>query len=408
MGATIVAQSPSYNLPMPPARATIDRAAANTGRSRTALLGGRSAARFLREFWHKEAALIRGAVPGFAGLAKRPALLALAARDDVESRLVVREGRRWTLAHGPFPPRTWKALPSRNWTLLVQGVNLHWDSAERLLRRFSFLPYARLDDLMVSYAVPGGGVGPHFDSYDVFLLQGDGRRRWRYGRQDDLALKPGLPLRILERLVPEHDEVLEPGDMLYLPPQYAHDGVALTECTTCSIGFRAATANELATAFLDHLRDALDLTGRYADPQLAPTATPARIAPAMRRRYARMLAGLRWDSGDVARFLGCWLSEPKPQVFFVPPARPASPRAFAAAASKHGLRLNARTQLLYDERHLFINGSAAAWPASGAATLARLADARSLAPRELRSLTPPAMTLLHDWYRDGYLDLDRS
>jgi len=393
---------------MPPARETIDRARTRSPRpgARSALLGGRSAARFLREFWHKEALLVRGAVPGFAGLAERPALLALAARDDVESRLVMREGTRWTLAHGPFPARTWKSLPPCNWTLLVQGVNLHWESADALLRRFSFLPYARLDDLMVSYAVPGGGVGAHFDSYDVFLLQGQGRRRWRYGRQDDLALKPGLPLRILRRLVPEHDDVLDPGDMLYLPPQYAHDGIALTECTTCSIGFRAATANELAAAFLDFLRDTLDLPGRYADPDLAPTRVPARIAPAMRRRCARMLDGVRWDTDDVARFLGCWLSEPKPQVFFARPARPVPLRAFAAAAAKHGVRLNARTQLLYDERHLFINGTAVAWPAKGAATLARLADARALAPRDLRSLLPPAMTLLHDWYRDGFLHPD--
>jgi 50S ribosomal protein L16 3-hydroxylase len=156
------------------------------------LLGGHSPSTFLRRFWQKEARLVRGAVPGFAGLFTRDELFALAAQEDVESRLVVRSRRSWTLDYGPFRRAQFNALPPTGWTLLVQGVNLHSDAADALLRRFAFLPYARLDDLMVSYAAPGGGVGPHFDSYDVFLLQGEGRRRWRYGRQDDLALKAGL------------------------------------------------------------------------------------------------------------------------------------------------------------------------------------------------------------------------
>lgn len=372
------------------------------------LLGGRTVAAFLKGFWHKDALLVRGAMPGFAGLLDRAGLMALAERDDVESRLLVREGGRWTFTHGPFTRRDWKALPARNWTLLVQGVNLHLEAADALMRRFSFLPYARLDDLMVSYAAPGGGVGPHFDSYDVFLLQGSGRRRWRYGRQDDQTLKPGLPVRILQRFVPEHDEVLGPGDMLYLPPQFAHDGVAVTECTTWSIGFRAASSNDMATSFVDFLRDEIDLPGRYADPDLAPTRTPAKIGAAMQRQCAQTLRAIRWDAGTVARFLGCWLSEPKPQVFFEPPERPRSRAAFAAAAAKHGVALSPRTQLLYDDRHLFINGAALPWPASGATLLARLADARALAPGDAAALPPPAAALLYDWYRDGFLHADRD
>src|SRR5439155_9013528 len=132
----------------------------------------------------------------------RAELFALAARDDVESRIVVRTKSRFTVAHGPFRRADFRALPARDWTLLVQGVNLHSDDADALLRRFSFLPYARLDDLTVSYAAPGGGVGPHFDSYDVFLLQGFGRRRWRLSPQRDLELKPDLPLKILARFHP--------------------------------------------------------------------------------------------------------------------------------------------------------------------------------------------------------------
>ena len=130
------------------------------------------------------------------------------------------------MRHGPFPQRALSRLPRSGWTLLVQGVNHALPAAEKLLREFSFIPYARLDDLMVSYAPPGGGVGPHFDSYDVFLLQAHGRRRWRIGRQRDLSLREGLPLKILSRFEPEEEHVLEPGDMLYLPPEWAHDGIA--------------------------------------------------------------------------------------------------------------------------------------------------------------------------------------
>ena len=173
--------------------------------------------------------------------------------------------------HGPFRRSDFRALPERNWTLLIQGVNLHVPAADALLRRFSFVPYARLDDLMVSYAAPGGGVGPHFDSYDVFLLQGKGQRRWRLSRQRDLALKPDVPLKILARFRPDHVVLLDPGDMLYLPPGIAHDGVAIAACSTYSIGFRAPSAQELGIAFVDWLRDRIALDGWYRDPGSGPS-----------------------------------------------------------------------------------------------------------------------------------------
>ncbi|MGH8800150.1 MAG: cupin domain-containing protein, partial [Casimicrobiaceae bacterium] len=253
-------------------------------------LGGLTPAAFLRRHWQKRALLVRDAIPGFEGLLSRAELIRMAGRDDVESRLVLRERARWSLTHGPFRAADFRTLPGRGWTLLVQGVNLHVRAADALLRRFAFIPYARLDDLMVSYAAPGGGVGPHFDSYDVFLLQGDGRRRWRTSGQRNLALKPGLPLKILARFRPEHAWTLGPGDMLYLPPDCAHDGVALDACTTYSIGFRAPSAQQLATAFLDWLRDDMALDGRYADPDLRPTREPARIGDAMRAQCAAALA----------------------------------------------------------------------------------------------------------------------
>jgi len=372
------------------------------------LLGGRAPSAFLREFWHKKALLVRGALADFSDPLSLRDLLALARRDDVESRLVVRKGGTWSLAHGPFRRADFKMLPPRNWTLLVQGVNLHVPAADALMRRFAFVPYARLDDVMVSYAAPGGGVGPHFDSYDVFLLQGSGRRRWRYGRQADLSLRPRLPIKILARFTPRHETITERGDLLYLPPHYAHDGAAIDPCTTYSIGFRAAAATELATAFLDHLRDQIDLPGRYADPDLEEATEPARIGASMQRRYAQLIERIRWDRATVARFLGCWLSEPKPSVFFDMPSEPPSATAFARAARAGGVRLDERTLLLYDDTHVYMNGVAARWPDDDRATLERLANARALSARDIGVLTRPTIKLLHDWYRHGYVHTGKT
>lgn len=369
----------------------------------TPLLGGRTARAFLARHWQREALLVRGAVPGFTGMLGRKALLTLAGRDDVESRLVVRDGARYTLEHGPFRPGDFRGLPERNWTLLVQGVNLHDDDADALLRRFSFIPYARLDDVMVSYAVPGGGVGPHFDSYDVFLLQGMGRRRWRYGRQRDLSLRPNLPVKILRHFTPEHDEVLTGGDMLYLPPSQAHDGIALDECTTYSIGFRAAANVELAQAFLDHLRDRVDLPGRYADPGIAPATEPARVTDRLHQHATATLARLTWNPAEVARFLGAMLSEPKPDVYFDAPDAPLTARAFAAAIGRQGLRLDRRTQWLYDDDSMYVNGEARAWPRAGRALAATLANARALPAAQCRKMPPALLASLYADYRDGYL-----
>jgi 50S ribosomal protein L16 3-hydroxylase len=367
------------------------------------LLGGLAPDAFLARHWHRSPRLVRAAVPGFTGIFTRAELFALAQRDDVESRLVVRDARRWTLEHGPFPRSRWKDLPPQNWTLLVQGTNLHDQRADALLRRFAFAPYARLDDVMVSYAAPGGGVGPHLDSYDVFLLQGEGRRRWRWGRQADLRLKPGAPLKLLAHFTPTDEAVLAPGDLLYLPPQVAHDGVAVDTCTTYSIGFRAPAANEIGEAFLDFLRDGIALDGRYADPDLAATRRPAHVGRAMQEQVASMLARIRWSRAETDRFLGLWLTEPKAHVVFTPPSAPLARSAFLAQARRRGVVLDLRTQLLYDERNIYANGAAHRRPAAGAVLLARLADARNLSAANCAALPAPAARLIHEWYCDGYL-----
>jgi 50S ribosomal protein L16 3-hydroxylase len=367
-----------------------------------ALLGGATAKRFLSRYWQKRPLFIPQALPGFRSFLSWNDLARLALRDDVESRLVLREGRRWTLAHGPFRLRDLSGLPPRNWTLLVQGVNLRVAEGDTLLRSFSFVPYARLDDLMVSYAAPGGGVGPHFDSYDVFLLQGEGRKRWRIGRQRDLALRANLPLKILARFHPETERVLEAGDMLYLPPDVAHYGVAIDACSTYSIGFRAPTAQELATGFLDAMRDAVALEGRYRDPDLMASREPARIGRDLHAYAAKIVAALQWNDRAIARCLGAQLTEPKPTVTFSPPRRPMSLSEFARRAAHKGLRLDSRTQLLYDAAHLFVNGEVLEPPARTRALLRRLANARELEPM---ALSREAARIAYRWYGNGFLHI---
>jgi 50S ribosomal protein L16 3-hydroxylase len=371
----------------------------------TSPLGALAPRAFLARHWQREALLVRQAIAEFGGFATLSDLVRLAGRDDVETRLVIRHGNRYELHHGPFNRSAFKSLPPAQWTLLVQGLNLHLDEADRLLRAFAFISYARLDDVMVSYAAPGGGVGPHFDSYDVFLLQGFGRRRWRYGRQADLSLRPGLPVKILRRFTPSHDAVLAPGDMLYLPPSYAHDGVAIDACTTYSIGFRAATYTEIAQHFLDHLRDRIDLHGRYGDPGLRPAREPARIDPRMQKLAARELAKIRWSALDVARFLGEFLSEPKADVYFDPPEAPMSLRAFASAARRKGIRLDRRAQWLFDDDALYVNGEARTWPGRARPALAALANARTLSAAQVSKLSDATIASLHDDYRHGSLHI---
>ena len=345
---------------------------------------------------------MRDAIPGFEGVVDFRAMVELAGRDDCESRLLLRSRRGWTVEYGPFARRRLLRLPPHNWTLLVQGLNLLLPEARQLLSRFDFIPTARLDDLMVSYAPAGGGVGPHFDSYDVFLLQGRGRRRWKVGRQDDLTLVEDAPLKILRRFVPQGECVLEAGDMLYLPPGYAHDGVALDDCYTYSVGFRAPSHQELVSQFLMFLEERLKPPGRYQDADLATQAGPARIGPAMIARVQRALGSIRWNRGDIAEFLGTTLTEPKSQVVFAPPLKPLAQRAFLRSARKNGLELALPAQMLYSGATLFINGESLLMHARHARSLRQLADARRLAGDKIPR-GGPAAEVLYRWYRSGYI-----
>jgi 50S ribosomal protein L16 3-hydroxylase len=366
------------------------------------LLGGLSPAQFMRRHWQKKPLLVRQALPGTAAPLSRNALFALAGSDAVESRLVRRDGDAWTLRRGPLPRRALPPLRRPGWTLLVQGLDLHMQAAHELLARFRFVPDARLDDLMLSYASDGGGVGPHLDAYDVFLIQLHGRRRWRIGRARDRSCVEGAPLKILRHFEPEQDWLLEPGDMLYLPPLWAHDGVAVGECMTASVGFRAPAQGELARELLVRLADAQDddMAGRrYADAGQGATAVPGAIPPRMQDFAARSLQAALRDPQALARALGEWLTEPKPQVWFDGSRR--------RPDLSSGLQLDRRSRMLYDAQHVFINGEAFCASGRDARLLRRLADRRRLEAAEVVRFTAAALAQVQGWVAAGWLQADR-
>lgn len=366
------------------------------------LLGGLSRDIFMKRHWQKKPLLIRQAITNFKPMLDRSELFELAAREDVQARMVIAQPGQtpgWQLKHGPFERRALPALKRPGWTVLLQGVDLHHDGVHELMNKFRFVPDARLDDLMISYASDGGGVGPHFDSYDVFLLQAQGRRRWRIGRQKDLSLQPDVPLKILANFKPEEEFVLEPGDMLYLPPRYAHDGIAMGECMTYSIGFRQPNRGELARELLQRLaEDAEDAVGVavYKDPKQPAVGHPGEI-PVQMVEFARdALQDALTDPDALARALGEYLTEPKANVWFEAVDSDETPVA-------GDVRLDRRTKMMFDARHIFINGESFRAGGRDATLMRRLSDERCLSAQDLARTSAEARSLLQAWTEAGWL-----
>ncbi|MEQ6330993.1 JmjC domain-containing protein [Ectopseudomonas toyotomiensis] len=278
------------------------------------LLGGLTAREFLRDYWQKKPLLVRQAIPDFESPISPDELAGLALEEEVESRLVIEHGERpWELQRGPFNEDTFQGLPERDWTLLVQAVDQFVPEVAELLEDFKFLPKWRIDDLMISFAAPGGGVGPHFDNYDVFLLQAHGHRRWQIGQMCDAdsPLLPHADLKILAQFEPTDEWVLAPGDMLYLPPCLAHCGTAEDDCMTYSVGFRAPSAAEVLTHFTDFLGQFLPDEERYSDADIQPSEDPNQIQRDALERLKALLNEHMSDERLLMTWFGQFMTEPK-------------------------------------------------------------------------------------------------
>ncbi|AEG49236.1 Cupin 4 family protein [Sphingobium chlorophenolicum L-1] len=269
---------------------------------------------FLRDYWQKQPLLIRNPWKAWRNPVDPDELAGLACEEDVESRLITQEADRLAMESGPLPEERFSELGRAPMTLLVQAVNQHVPEVAGLIAPFRFVPDWRIDDVMVSFATDGGGVGPHFDQYDVFLIQGLGRRRWRVGPQCDAAtpLLPHDDLRLIADFEATDDWILEPGDILYVPPRFAHDGVAVgDDCMTYSIGFRAPSRAELVEGWCEHQADGMAEEDRYADPDLVVQDNPGEItASALDRLHAMVMEGLS-DRDAFARWFGLHNSLPK-------------------------------------------------------------------------------------------------
>ena len=376
------------------------------------LLGGLSPSQFMQRHWQQQPLLVRQAWPGVQPPLTRAQAYAAAADEDIESRLVMQQDPQgvagWSLRRGPSPRRALPAARRAGWTLLLQGLDLHVKAAHDMLQRFRFVPDALLDDVMLSWASEGGGVGPHTDAYDVFLLQVQGQRRWRVGPAPRPQWVQGAPLKRLRNFKPTMDWLLQPGDMLYLPPLWGHDGVAEGgECMTCSIGFRAPGADELALDLMQRLAEeetepvgdvTADATALYRHPQQGATATPAAL-PATLLAFARAAIEQRLSQPQaLARVLGEWATEPKPQVWFA-----AGKTVLTGEGQGQGVALHERTRMMYDEQHIFINGEAFAASGRDAQLMQTLADQRCLSARHVAQLGAQASALLQDWARAGWV-----
>ncbi|MBB5322440.1 cupin domain-containing protein [Marinobacter oulmenensis] len=329
------------------------------------MLGGISASEFLRDYWQKKPLVIRQAFPGFQCPVSADELAGLACEEAVESRIVLENdaGKPWQLHNGPFTPERFSEMPEKNWTLLVQGLD-HWvpDIAE-LLEHFRFIPNWRLDDIMASYAPEGGSVGPHYDMYDVFLLQAQGHRRWTFGGHCDHTSPrvEGTPLRILSSWDGEETVVLEPGDMLYLPPGVGHYGVAEDDCITLSVGFRVPTIDDLLTGFTDFLCNQDKAAEYLGDPDLKPQDNPGIIGSEVIDRLDSVIREQLDDRRRLALWFGQYSTAPKSLDIVVPPEEPADRTELAEAIrALEPLRWNEGSRFAYHEfdgeTALFVDG----------------------------------------------------
>ncbi len=379
------------------------------------LLGDLTPEAFLRDYWQQKPLLVRGALPGFTSPLTPEELAGLACEDDVAARLLLEKGGAypWEMRFGPFDPDDFAALPPTHWTLLVQEVDRLVPAVADLLDAFRFLPNWRIDDVQISYAPPHGNAGAHLDNYDVFLLQGLGRRRWQTGHtpipEDEETFVPDLDVRILQHFEPDAEWVVEPGDLLYLPPRFPHYGVALDDCMTYSIGFRAPSHAEIVEGFLAHVAEQIDPAARYGDPGLARPEEPGLIDPEALAKVRAVLHNVLADDAVIDRWFGRFVTEPRRSFVPLPLDEPYTPDVLAAALAA-GARLR-RSAVAYfahldhdDGASLFACGAEYRLDDTLAFAAPLLTGAAPLTPETLSPyLDDPAFAaLLAELVNEGY------
>jgi len=324
-------------------------------------LGNIPVSDFLRDYWQQKPLLIRNAFPDLVPPISGEELAGMALEEAVESRLVLEHGDEgpWQLRTGPFTEEDFLSLPGSHWTLLVQAVDQWLSEVAELKKHFRFIPDWRLDDVMISYAADKGSVGPHFDYYDVFLLQAEGKRLWHQGPKVDESSPrvEGTPLNILKDFEPENSWLLEPGDMLYLPPQYSHWGIAEGACTTISIGFRAPAAATILEDLAAELARGLPQHLRYSDPGMAPATSPAEIDPASVARLQAQLSSWLQQPQNIAQWFGAVMTEAKyPDTVALDAGEADDWREQLAAGDELVLNPASRCAFCRDPQTLFVDG----------------------------------------------------
>lgn len=379
------------------------------------LLGGLTIEAFLEEYWQKKPLLIRGAFPDFQSPISRDDILQISQRDDAEARLILEKGGDypWQLLYGPFEEDL-SELPESHWTILVQEMNRFVPEIAELLNHFRFIPSWRIDDIMVSYAPAEGGVGAHIDNYDVFLLQAMGHRRWQIMNDPihEESLVPDLDIRMLENFKAEEDWVLGPGDMLYLPPRIAHNGIAMDNCMTYSVGFRAPSHTEILSGFLGYLAEHTDPGQWYADPQLTIQKHVSEISPAALKQIASVIKDAVQDTQLIHSWFGSYVTESHREVYAYPldePVQPEQIRVYLEDGNVLTRLAGANFAFIRNEENeaeLFANGISFLLPPPIAGCAPIICESPQLSATDLRSYIDNELliSLLVDLINEGLLE----
>ncbi len=375
---------------------------------KTHILGKTSVNDFLKNYWQKKPLLIKNAIPNFVSPITESDLFIIAQNEEAVSRLIEHKQGIWQVKYGPFKKSDLPKKTNIPWTILVQNINHYFPFAEAFLNLFKFIPYARLDDLMISYATKKGSVGPHFDSYDVFLFQAQGAREWKISDQKKFTLDKQSSIKIITNFKSKNSWVLKPGDMLYLPPNIGHWGISQSDdCVTYSIGFRAPGTFEIQSKFLDFIQDHLITNENeiYKDPNLTPQKNPAEISSNMTKAMRNIVDRLRWDKSSINHFIGQLLSEPIENSIFET-RKPLSLKAFEKSIVHKTLRLNSKTRMLFIKNNFYINGEFIKIDKKYTSFLKQLANDREISLESTlnkRDLNALGIVLL-PLYEAGFID----